>query len=41
MNNNTKIIVEMLPLAMTTPRVSAKKIVSEYYGIPIKMKKKE
>ena len=41
MNNNTKKIVEMLPLAMTTPRVSAKKIVSEYYGIPIKMKKKE
>ena len=39
--DNTKKIVEMLPLAMTTPRVSAKKIVAEYYGIPSKMTKKD
>jgi hypothetical protein len=34
-------IVASLPVAMTTPRVSAKKIVAEYYDIPSKMKKKE
>ena len=39
--NSFKNIVEMLPISMTTPRVSSKKIVSEYYGIPSKLKKNQ
>ena len=39
--NNFKNIVEMLPISMTTPRVSSKKIVSEYYGIPSKLNKNQ